>query len=112
MPTPRNDYCADAARAQVAEGACERAALAASRDADVAVLRRKMRGMAAEFADMLSETLRRMGEKIEVPGADAGGAVPGAAWDGGGGGGGDTTVSGAAASMLRKMQVADARGAL
>ena len=88
---------AAAARLTIVDGVRERDALAARRDADVAALRRRLREQADEFAGMLSETLRRLGDKLDR-GVGAGDA-PGAA------GGADATVSAALRVMTAVEQV-------
>lgn len=56
----------------------EKVALLKAKDEEIALLKDKAEDMAAEFAEMLQETLRRMADKIEISAAkwDGDGSVP------------------------------------
>lgn len=66
------------AKAQLVETAREKDAIIARRDEEIERLKNKMEDMASEFGDMLAETLRKMGERVELSSA---------AWEGEGSGG-------------------------
>jgi len=54
------------ARAVIAETVREKDAVIARRDDEIERMKVKMEDMAAEFGDMLAETLRKMGERVEL----------------------------------------------
>ena len=82
----------------------EKVALLKAKDEEIGLLKDKAEDMAAEFAEMLQETLRRMADKIEISAAkwDGDGSVPviqrmkeyTPSAGGGGGGGGAGSTSG------------------
>ena len=55
-----------AARAEIEVARREGAVLVRQKDEELARLRDQMEAMAAEFGDMLAETIRKMGDKIEL----------------------------------------------
>lgn len=55
-----------AANASAADAAAERDAAVAAKDLEIESLKLKMEDMASEFGDMLADTLRRMGERIDI----------------------------------------------
>jgi chromosome segregation ATPase len=56
----------NAANERAAAAARDRDAAIAAKDAEIDALREKMEDMAGEFGDMLADTLRRMGERIDI----------------------------------------------
>ena len=55
-----------ASRALLEETRHEKNAIIARRDEEIERLKVKLEDMAAEFGDMLAETLRKMGERVEL----------------------------------------------
>lgn len=64
------------ARAQLSETSREKDAVIARRDEEIDRLRAKLEDMASEFGDMLAETLRKMGERVELSSASWEGEAP------------------------------------
>lgn len=96
------------ARAQLSETAREKDAVIGRRDEEIDRLRGKLEDMASEFGDMLAETLRKMGERVELSSASWEGEAPpnlmrkmeaaaAAAATGAGGGAVDAAAGGAGA---------------
>ena len=54
------------ARRQSEEARAAQGALGAAKDQEIARLKEQMEAMASEFGDMLAETIRKMGDKIEL----------------------------------------------
>ena len=82
----------DAANAKLSDAAKDKESAIALKDAELSELRKKMEEMAAEFGDMLKETLNKMSSQIDMPGA---------AWDG------SKATSSSVASGLKSLQLSE-----
>ena len=65
-PAPLCILRAAGSRALLEETRHEKNAIIARRDEEIERLKVKLEDMAAEFGDMLAETLRKMGERVEL----------------------------------------------